>query len=111
MSEHRDGVEMVRWAANLEEIDVEISRLALLCGVRLLAPGVMQRVLAGDESVCASSNPFAFRKLQGMLKFHLAVHEKVAADVGALQTILIVDQIIERLRKRFGDVLETPPGA
>jgi hypothetical protein len=108
MSEQSGGLGRARWATNLEEIDREISRLAVLCGVRLLDPGVMQRVLAGDDYVCASSNPLAFKKLHGMLMVHLAVHEKAAADVGAVQAALIVDEIVERLRKRVGDVLETP---
>ena len=44
------------WEHNLEELDREIGRLALICRVRLLDPGVVDRVLKGDGSVCAADN-------------------------------------------------------
>jgi hypothetical protein len=39
------------WAENLEEVDREIAKLALLCQVRILEPGVIRRVLQKDASV------------------------------------------------------------
>ena len=44
------------WLQNLDEIDLEIARLATLCRVRILDPGVIERVLHQDASVCGSAN-------------------------------------------------------
>ena len=49
---------------SLDDIDTEIARLALLCQVRILDPGVVERVVRNDASVCGTNNPAAFEKLQ-----------------------------------------------
>ena len=74
------------WAENLEELDREIARLATLCQVRILEPGVIERVLHRDASVCGTSNEIAFAKLHDMVMFHFAVRQKSADAVGQAQT-------------------------
>lgn len=98
------------WAENLEEIDHEIARLATLCRVRILEPGVVERVLHRDASVCGTSNEMAFAKLHDMIMFHFAVREKSADVVGQAQTAQIEKYVIERLRKTFPDLAaDWPP--
>ncbi len=89
------------WADNLDEVDREIARLATLCQVRILDPGVIARVLHQDDSVCGTSNPFAFTKLRGLLMLHIAIREKSAEAFGQAQTARIEDEIVERLMKSF----------
>ena len=60
------------WAMNLDELDREIVRLALLCRVSILDPGVVERVLKKDASVCGNDNAVAFAKLHDMVMLHLA---------------------------------------
>ncbi len=55
----------------LQDLDLEIVRLAIICKIRLLDPGVAERVLANDTSLCdiqACKN--AFRTLRGLLFLH-----------------------------------------
>ena len=77
MSDPRDPVYRVLWTEDLEEVDREIVRLATLCQVSILQPGVARRVLQKDASVCGSPNAMAFAKLHDLLMLHLAIREKV----------------------------------
>lgn len=99
MSHPKDSVYRMLWSEDLEEVDREIARLALVCQVRILEPGVLSRVLHQDHSVCGAQNPLAFRKLRDMLMLHMAIREKSAESFGQAQTAAIEDRIIDRLRK------------
>ena len=96
--------EYVRWAADLEEVDREIVRLAGLCQVRVLEAGVIGRVLKNDASVCATANPLAFRKLRDLLMLHLAIREKAAESFGQARAAAVEDYVVERLRESFPDL-------
>ena len=99
-----DPVYRVLWTEDLEEVDREIAKLAVLCQVRVLEPGVIGRVLKNDASVCGTANPVAFRKLHDLLMLHLAIREKAVESFGQAQTAAMEDYIIERLRKSFPDL-------
>jgi hypothetical protein len=105
MTEHEDPVGVATWSNNLDELDIEIARLALLCRVRLLDPGVVERVLHNDAGVCGTDNPVGFAKLHSMLMMHFVMVKKTLDAVGTAQTEQIVLHIAEALKKRFGDVL------
>ena len=104
MSGQKDPVYGALWTEDLEEVDREIVRLATLCQVSILQPGVVRRVLQKDASVCASPNDLAFAKLHDLLMLHLAIRQKSADSFGNAQTAAIEDAIIERLRKSFPDL-------
>lgn len=93
------------WANNLEELDGEIARLGVLCGIELLQPGVIQRVLQNDSSVCSTENPAAFAKLHNLLLLHAVIRAKSVDLFGPDQTAMIEGYVVERLKKRFGDAL------
>ncbi len=97
------------WAENLEALDGEIARLAVLCRVRILDPAVMERVLRRDALVCGTDNPAAFEKLHKMLMLHLAIRKKSVDALGQVETAAIEDYVIERLRKRFPELGDWPP--
>ena len=110
MTEQKHYLPLGWWAENLGELDAEIARLALLCQVRILDPGVITRVLHRDASVCGTDNPIAFAKLHDMLMMHLSIRERSADAVGQAQTAAIEDYIVERLKKSFPDLLgKWPP--
>lgn len=96
------------WLQNLDEIDREIARLATLCEVRILDPGMIERVLHNDASVCGSRNPAAFKKLRDLLMLHFAIRQKSAEVVGQAQTAAIERYVIERLTKSFPDLGAMP---
>jgi hypothetical protein len=105
MSDPKDPVYRMLWSEDLEDVDREIARLALLCQVRLLEPGVISRVLHRDASVCGTHNPLAFRMLRDMLMLHLALRDRSANSFGQAQAAALEDSILERLKKSFPDVL------
>ncbi|MDN8613645.1 hypothetical protein [Variovorax ginsengisoli] len=93
-----------RVVENLEDIDREIARMATLCHVKLLQPGVIERVLQRDASVCGTENRIAFGKLHDMLVLHFAVREHSAEVRGQIPTAAIESYLVECLRKRFPEL-------
>src|SRR5438445_772302 len=97
------------WAKNLDDIDREVARLATICNVRILDPGVIERVLENDASVCGSSNPIAFGKLRNALMMHYHIREKAVGALGEAGTARVIADIVENLRQRIDARLGTPP--
>lgn len=90
------------WTRGLDEVDREIARLATICKVPVLDPGVIERVLHNDESVCGSRNAAAFRKLRDTLMIHYHLRDKAVGAIGDAETGRIIAGIVERLRQRIG---------
>jgi hypothetical protein len=110
MTEQHDQLLIAWWEKNLDELDYEIARMALLCQVKVLEPGVIERVLKKDASVCGADNPLAFEKLHNLLLMHFKMREKAVDAVGHALTAQIEAHVIERLRKPFGDLVgKWPP--
>lgn len=97
------------WTKNLDDVDREVARLATICNVRILDPGVIERVLRDDASVCGSRNPLAFGKLRSALMMHYHVRDKALGALGEAGTARVVAEIVESLRQRFGERLGGPP--
>ena len=85
----------------LASIDMEIARLAQLCGVHLLEPGVAEAVLHGDRSVCTSDNPIAWDKMRGLLVLHYHVVSEVAAAEGVEVAAESVRKALQSVRDRM----------
>ena len=105
MTESKDSVYRLLWTEDLEEVDREIARLATVCQVRILEPGVIRRVVQKDATVCGTENPAGFAKLHDLLMLHLAIRQKAADSFGQAQAAAIEDFILERLRKSFPEAL------
>jgi len=105
MTGPKDPVYRVLWSEDLEEVDREIARLATICQVRILEPGVIRRVLQRDATVCGTQNLVGFAKLHDLLMLHLAIRQKSADSFGQAQTAAIEDFILERLRQSFPEAL------
>lgn len=86
---------------DLASIDLEIARLAQLCGIRLLEPGVAEAVLKGNASVCSSDNPIAWEKLRGLLVLHYHVVNEAAATDGVDAAAESVRKALESVRDRL----------
>jgi hypothetical protein len=98
------------WEKNIDELDHEIARLSLLCQVRILDPGVIERVIKRDASVCGTPNPIAFAKLHDMLMLYLANRKRSVEELGQVQTGEIEAHVVERLRAHFANLLgKWPP--
>jgi hypothetical protein len=91
----------VRAITGLDDIDTEIARLALLCEVRILEAGVVERVVRNDASVCGHGNPVAFDKLRCLLAFHFGIRASMADAHGQARASCIERHVVDRLRTRF----------
>lgn len=104
----KPSYEAGRWSMHFEEIDQEIATLALMCEVPLLNPGVIERVLANEPAVCGKDKPASFAKLRGLLMMHYSDQNRAMVAMGEEQAMVMITEVIERLRARFGDRLGTP---
>lgn len=111
MSDSKTDFGAAYWSQSLSEVDKEVARLATICNVRLLDPGVIERVLANDAGVCGTSNPLAFDKLRNVLMMHYAVRTRAVDQIGHTGADALMKEILEDLRKKFGDRLGGPPAA
>lgn len=88
----------------LAAIDLEIARLAQLCDVPLLQPGVAEAVLRGDTSLCNQNNEIAWQKMRGLLVLHYHVVQEAAATDGveaAAESVrLALLSVQERMRPK-----------
>ena len=99
MSKHDFGR---RWhETQLGSVDDEIAKMSYICGIPLLDPGVVERVVKGDESVCSKPNAQAFSKLRGLIRMHFSLTGDSIQSLGPEETARILGQIRERLRTRF----------
>ena len=111
MTEQQNDLPIAWWAKNIGELDREIGRLCAICQVRILDPGIIERVLKKDASVCGTSNSVAFAKLHNMLMVYFALRKQSVDAVGELQTEQIEAHVVEELRNRFADLLGKWPPA
>jgi hypothetical protein len=87
--------------SQLDAVDEEIARLSYLCDIRLLEPGNIERVIAGDETVCGKANPMAFKKLHNLAKVHYMLTEQTLKLLGPEETTKKLAEIRARLQTRF----------
>ena len=111
MTEQNNDLEIGWWAKNIDELDREIGRLCAICQVRILDPGIIERVLKKDLSVCGTPNPIAFAKLHDMMMFYFGMRKESVDAVGQVQTAQIEAHVVEQLRNRFADLLGKWPPA
>lgn len=85
----------------LGTVDEEIARLATICEIRILDAGVIERVVAGDESVCGRRSPKAFQQLRSLVGMHYSLTSDSLQTLGPEESAKILAGIRERLGKRF----------
>ena len=96
------------YAGQLDTVDEEIARLCTICNVKILEPGVIARVIKGDESVCGSPNKLAFKKLRDAIGIHYVVRDKSSERVGEAETMQAIEAIVTRIREKYGDRFGNP---
>lgn len=99
------------WGRQIDNIARELSRLAIICDIELGSPGLAERILKNDESVCGRSNPKAFRLIRQHLMALFSVEGRAIDRVGAEDTKEILDQVraaIVAIRKAGSAGLSLP---
>ncbi|RZU02614.1 hypothetical protein [Rivibacter subsaxonicus] len=99
--EGHDHIEK-RWSKHFEEIDLQIVQLATMCDVKLLDPGVVERVLHNDSTVCGRNKPETFAKLRALLMMHYSSQAKAVVALGEEDALRVVSDTLDRLRERIG---------
>ena len=97
------------WARHFDTIGDELLRLTTVCGVNLREPGVVERIVKGDETVCSKKNSIGFRKLRDLVMATFSSLNKAADRIGPEETKAIVDALMERLdrQRELGGTSET----
>ena len=98
------------WDTILESIDLEIAQMAIICQIRLLDPGVIERVIDRNDSVCGHKNPHAFEKLRALLIMHFTARERAGVELGAQQALAIAAHVHAHLSARVGEQLGSGTG-
>ena len=98
------------WVRHLDAIGDELMRLAVACDVRLRDPGVVERILKNDETVCGRKNAIGFKKLHNLVAATFSSLNKAADRIGPDETKMIVDEITRRLdqRRELGGTAKKP---
>ena len=91
-----------QWERHFEGIADELLSLAIACNVRLREPGVIERVLKNDLTVCGRKNEEGFRKLRSLLVAFYDSVGKAAERIGPEDTRKIIEAITEQ-KKRLRD--------
>ncbi len=88
-----------QWERHFEGIADELLHLAVTCDVRLREPGVIERILKNDASVCGRKNEQSFRKMRNLIIAYYDSVGKAVDRIGPEETKKIVEVISERKRK------------
>jgi hypothetical protein len=89
-----------QWSRHLRGIADELLRLAVACDLRLRDPGVIERVLKGDETVCGRKNEIGFEKLRKLLMATYDSLGKAIDRIGPEATRNITEAITTELARR-----------
>ncbi|WP_431100964.1 hypothetical protein [Roseateles noduli] len=95
------------WEKTVEDVDLQIAQLAIMCHVRLLDPGVIERVLDNDLRICGDGHEGGFEKLRGMLYLHYEVQARLAEELGPVDAAEVVQRVRQHLLVRIGTQLGT----
>ena len=87
------------WGRQIDKLAKELSRLAIVCDIELGKPGLAERILKNDESVCGKKNPEAFRQLRMHLMALFSVEGRAIDRVGVEDTREILDQVREAITR------------
>jgi hypothetical protein len=90
----------VAWVRHFDVIGDELLRLTTVCAVDLREPGVIERILRNDATVCGKKNPIGFRKLRELLMATFNSLGKAMDRLGTAEAQKITDEIRQRLDAR-----------
>ena len=89
-----------QWSRHLESIVDELSHLAIACDVKLRDPGVVERIIKNDETVCGHKNEHGFRKLRALVMATYDSLGKAIDRIGPEETKKITSAIAAAMEDR-----------
>ena len=81
------------WGRQIDAITHELSRLAIVCNIELGRPGLAERILQNDRSVCGRNDPEVFQQMRQHLMALFTVEERAIEQLGPDETKDILDQV------------------
>jgi hypothetical protein len=81
------------WGRQVDSVAQELSKLAIVCDIELGSPGLAERILKNDESVCGKPDPRAFRHLRQHLMALFNLEKGAIERLGPEDTREILDQV------------------
>ena len=81
------------WGRQIDGLAHELSKLAIACDIELGSPGLAERILKNDETVCRRRNPEAFRHLRQHLMALRSIEEQAIEELGPEETCSIFDEV------------------
>ncbi len=81
------------WRDQLGAVAMELSKLAIACDIDINAPGVSEKILKNDDSVCRRKNPEAFRKIRTHLAVLFPLQNAAIDRIGATETRDMRDEV------------------
>ncbi len=91
-----------QWSRHLEAIAGELLHLATACDVTLRDPGVIERIIKNDDTVCGLKNEHGFRKLRALVMATYNSLGKSIERIGPQETRKITAAIAEHMEARRG---------
>ena len=85
-----------QWERHFEGIADELLMLSIACDVRLGDPGVVDRILKKDLTVCGRKNEESFHKMRNLLIAFYDSVGKAAERIGPQDTKKIIEALKER---------------
>lgn len=90
-----------QWERHFDGIADELLHLAVTCDVRLSEPGVIERILKNDASVCGRSNDRSFRNMHNLLVAYYKSIGKAVERIGPKETKKIIDAMSARMEEQW----------
>lgn len=81
------------WGRQIENLAEELSKLAIACDIELGKPGLAERILKNDATVCGRNNPKAFEQMRLHLSALFNVEKGAIERLGPEDTKDILDQV------------------
>jgi hypothetical protein len=81
------------WGRQIENLAHELSKLAIACDIELGKPGLAERILKNDSTVCGRNNARAFEQMRQHLTALFNVEKGAAERLGPEDTKEILDQV------------------
>jgi hypothetical protein len=90
-----DGAEFKHsnWGRQIDAIAHELSELAIVCDIELGRPGLAERILKNDKSVCGRDDPEVFQQMRQHLMALFTLEERAIEQLGPEDTQAILDQV------------------
>ena len=92
-----ENVKHAAWRRQLDGLAQELSRQAIICDIELGKPGLAERILKNDDSVCGKKNPKVFRLMRQHLMALFSLEVAAVERLGPEDTREILDAVREAI--------------